>query len=79
MPSIKSSSSVDSSSSPPRLLRLPVVLERTGLGRDSVYRLVRTGAFPAPVKISGRASAWVESEVSQWIESRATERQPRVG
>lgn len=58
---------------PPRFLRLPVVLDRTGLGRDTVYRKVRRGEFPKPHRISDRASAWLESEVSAWIESRATE------
>jgi prophage regulatory protein len=59
---------------PPRLLRLPAVLDRTGLGRDTVYRLIRRGTFPAPYKISDRASAWKESEISSWIEARAAER-----
>jgi prophage regulatory protein len=59
---------------PPRFLRLPVVIDRTGLQRDSVYRLVRVGKFPSPVKISDRASGWLESEITGWIEARAAER-----
>jgi prophage regulatory protein len=54
----------------PRFLRLPLVLERTGLGRDTVYRLVRSGTFPAPHRISGRASGWLESEISEWVVQR---------
>jgi prophage regulatory protein len=41
------------------LLRLPRVLERTGLSRTHLYRLAARGAFPTPVKISERASAWL--------------------
>lgn len=59
---------------PLRLLRLPAVSERTGLQRDSVYRLIREGRFPRPVKISDRASGWIESEIEGFIEQRIAER-----
>lgn len=62
-----------------RLLRLAAVQERTGLGRDSVYRLAKAGKFPRPVKISERASGWLESEVDAFIEQRAAERGPVAG
>jgi prophage regulatory protein len=53
----------------PRMLRLPTVIELTGLGRDSIYRLARAGEFPKPRKIAARASAWREDEVRAWIEA----------
>lgn len=59
--------------SPPRFLRLPIVIERTGLGRDSIYRMAKRGTFPKQHRISDRASAWLESEVSAWIEARSAE------
>lgn len=55
---------------PTRLLRLPTVMEMTGMGRDSVYRLAREGRFPKPRKLTERSSAWREDEVLAWIESR---------
>lgn len=55
---------------PVRLLRLPEVMELTGLGRDSIYKLVRRGLFPAQRKITERASAWRADEVARWVESR---------
>ncbi len=58
----------------PRVLRLRDVMERTGLRRDSVYRLGKLGAFPRPVKLTAHASGWLESEVSGWIEARAAAR-----
>ena len=57
--------------SAPRFLRLPTVIDRTGLGRDSIYRMAKKGQFPKPHRISDRASAWLESDVSTWIEARA--------
>ena len=53
----------------PRLLRLPATLDRVALGRSAWLDLVREGNAPRPVKI-GRASAWVESEVSAWLHER---------
>jgi prophage regulatory protein len=32
------------------------------------------GRFPAPVRLSPRAVAWIEAEVSAWIADRAAER-----
>lgn len=54
----------------PRLLRLPQVIEITGLGRDTIYRYIRDGSFPRQRRISARASAWREDEIRQWVESR---------
>lgn len=55
---------------PLKLLRLKQVIELTGLGRDSVYRLIREGRFPAQRRLSERASAWRADEVELWIASR---------
>jgi prophage regulatory protein len=54
------------------LIRLSAVLDRTGLSRSAVYDLTQRGEFPQQIKLSkdGRAVAWVEAEVSDWIQSR---------
>lgn len=54
-----------------QLLRLPAVMERTGLSKTAVYV---TPDFPRPVKLTPMASAWVSSEVDAWIESRMAAR-----
>lgn len=51
-------------------LRLPEVKRVTGLGRDSIYRLIRTQQFPAGRKLSERATGWRSDEVHAWVESR---------
>ena len=45
------------------LLRLPDVLERTGLSRASIYVHVGKGVLPPPVKIGERSAAWPETEI----------------
>jgi prophage regulatory protein len=54
---------------PPRLLRFPSVYARTGLSRSTIWRLERRGAFPRHRRISRNAVAWLEQEVSAWIQS----------
>lgn len=53
-----------------RLLRNPEVRSLTGLGRTSLYDLIRNGEFPAPVRLARRSVAWRESDIRGWIESR---------
>lgn len=38
--------------------RLPTVMQATGLGRSTIYRLVANGEFSAPVHVGRRAVAW---------------------
>ena len=59
---------------PARLFaRLPTVIQATGLGRSTIYRLVASGAFPAPVHLGPRAVAWRWADLDRWSESRRAE------
>jgi len=58
-----------------RLIRLPAVQERVGMGRTAVYELIKAGKFPRPVKV-GAASAWIDVEITRWIEQLAAGRHP---
>lgn len=51
-------------------MRLPEVKAVTGLGKTSIYDLIRDKSFPAPVRLGPRAVAWVKSEVRQWALER---------
>ena len=64
-----------------RLLRLSEVRTRTALGRSTIYRKMRDGAFPEPLKIGARAVRWRESEVEAWLVARprATGDRPPAG
>lgn len=56
------------------LLRLNEVQGRTGLSRSEIYRRIREGDFPKPVKLGKKASAWVLAEVEGWIAARIAAR-----
>lgn len=55
---------------PRRLLRFPDVKNQTGLGRTSIYGMIKTGDFPPGIPISSRAVAWDSDAINSWIESR---------
>ena len=58
---------------PASLLKLPKTLDRAALSRSALYRLLRAGQFPAPVKI-GRSIAFAEAEVDAWIAAKLADR-----
>ena len=67
-------STTRSAAEPGRLFaRLPAVIQATGLGRSTIYRLVANGAFPRPVHLGPRAIAWRWSDLEQWSATRTAD------
>ena len=63
-----------------RLLRREEVEIRCGIARTTIYRLMRAGQFPEPVKVGPRAVRWSSSELEAWLTNRprATGDQPEA-
>ncbi len=61
-----------------RFLRLAEVRNRVGYGRATIYRLMAAGQFPRSYSLGARAVAWLESDITAWIEGRI-ERQKAPG
>jgi prophage regulatory protein len=59
-----------------RILRLPNVLNRTGLSRSTVYQWISEGRFPKPVSLGARAVGWVESDIEEWISRQIESSRP---
>ena len=53
-----------------RVLRLPAVMERTGLSKASIYRLINANDFPAAVRLGCRAVGWPADRIDEWIDTR---------
>jgi prophage regulatory protein len=51
-----------------KILRLPAVMELTGLSRSSIYLRVAQNTFPKQVSLGARAVGWRESDIEAWIE-----------
>ena len=61
-----------------RFIRLPEVISRVGLKRSRIYDLMKAGTFPQKVKLGEKASAWIESEIDSWMQSRIDMREQNV-
>lgn len=55
-----------------RALRLPQVIDKTGISRGQIYRMIKAGDFPASYGLveSGCIQAWSEAEIDAWLESK---------
>ena len=53
-----------------RLLRLAEVRSRVPYSRSTIYQLIAQSKFPKPINLGGRAVAWIESEIDEWIAAR---------
>ena len=67
---IKNDALSDAKDGQHRLIDLRELLRRQPYSRSSIYRKVRTGDFPAPIKIGPNRNAWLESDIDQWIDQR---------
>ena len=56
-----------------RIIRLPIVEERTGYKRSTIYAGMADGSFPAQIPLGPRAVGWDEAEIDSWIEARIAE------
>ncbi|EPV0763379.1 AlpA family transcriptional regulator [Klebsiella variicola] len=65
-----------------RLIKLKTVLEYCAFSKATLYRQIKAGHFPEPVRLTGgwddsnaasRSVAWREEEILQWIASRQKE------
>lgn len=61
------------SARPPRLLRLPEVMDRVGLRRSAIYQRMSEGRFPKCRSLGPKCSVWVEAEINAWIDSVSKE------
>ena len=52
------------------IIRLPIVQQRTGLSRSSIYRREGLGQFPKRVSIGARSVGWVASEIENFVQER---------
>ena len=52
------------------LLTRRKVESRCGLSRSSLYRLMRSGRFPEPIRVGVRAVRWPEREIEAWLAGR---------
>ncbi len=52
------------------IIRLPVVMARTGLSRSTIYAKIAAGEFPEPINLGARAVGWLADEIEAWLIAR---------
>ena len=53
-----------------RMLRRRSVERMTGLSKSTLYRLIRQGRFPPPLRLTRKAVRWRREEIDEWLSGR---------
>ena len=56
------------------IMRMREVVERTGMHRATIYRLLAEGAFPKKLQLSQSCVGFYRSDVEEWIAARDVDR-----
>lgn len=59
-----------------RYLTLDEVARLHPVSRSTRWRMIKSGEFPEPTRISPGRIAWKESEISEWLRSPASAGKP---
>ena len=52
------------------ILKLRELEKVTGLGKSTIYKLIQTEDFPAPVRLAERSVGWKNIDVFEWLKNR---------
>ena len=58
---------METPAAPRKALRIDSVIDRTGVSKTHLYRLISAQKFPRPVKLSERVSVWDAELVDRWL------------
>ena len=54
-----------------KFLKVPAVLDAAGVNKSTLYKMIRAGQFPRPVKPNDdRMVRWLASEIAAWQKAR---------
>lgn len=52
-----------------RMLKLPEVIQVTGISKSAIARKEKAGEFPKRIKLGVRSVAWSETEINAWVQA----------
>ena len=52
------------------IFRLGEVIAQVGLRKSQIYKMIRAGDFPQPVKLTNKAVGWHRKDIDDWLASR---------
>lgn len=53
-----------------RIIRRNGLRELTKLSLATIYRLIKRGEFPRPIRLSAQAVGWDIDDVNAWVQAR---------
>lgn len=53
-----------------RVMPAPAVLQKVNLSRTTIWRMVKRGEFPKPIRLSPGRVGWSANTVEQWLASK---------
>ncbi|MCC5993756.1 MAG: AlpA family transcriptional regulator [Rhodobacteraceae bacterium] len=53
-----------------QILRMREVIQRIGLSRSTIYKLMENNDFPKPMKLGSQAIGWRDTDIETWISNR---------
>ncbi len=53
-----------------RVLRIEQVLAVVPLKKSTVYKAMKAGTFPRPIRLGLKAVGWLEADIQDWINGR---------
>lgn len=53
-----------------RNLNIAEVVDLVGVSRATIYRMIDSGEFPRPVRITTRRVVWVRAEIDAWMDEK---------
>jgi prophage regulatory protein len=56
-----------------KYIRLPELISHVALKKPTIYKLIKKGLFPKPIKL-GRSSLWSAEEVNSFLINKMRER-----
>lgn len=61
-----------------KFMRFKEVSDTVGLRRTTIYKAIKEGTFPAPIRIGAQAVAWDSTEIEQWQAQRIAASRPEL-
>ena len=62
-----------------RILKLPEVIQITGLARSTIYLWMKDKAFPTQIKLGERSVGWLEKDIQGWLDQRISQSREEGG
>lgn len=53
-----------------RIIRKNELCEMLGLSYSTIYRKIKSGGFPAPIRLGENSVGWRSSDIECWLNSR---------